>query len=573
MLHARDFTFRYPGTTAPALSDITFAVESGEVLGVVGPVGAGKTSLCMALAGFVPRVTGGQTSGALSVCGLDPCEASGEQMAQHVGMVFEDYTAQRTQPTVQSEVMAPLLNRGVPRCQAERRADELLDDVNLVGHREKRPWELSGGQQQQVAIAATLAMEPDVLIFDSATGMLDPIGTADVGDLIRNLAGDTTLVLTQNDPDELIELTDHVLVLAGGESVAFGSPETVLREDRVLDRSGVVPPVCLRAARELDLFETPLTPAEFEEAVKSSTLSAVANDHHQTTDGGWIGETLVAVDDVSYQYSDGTTALSGVDLAVRAGEVHAIIGGNGAGKTTLSKLLVGLFDPTSGRISIDGIDTRERKASELAQTVGIALQNPDEQLSEQTVDAEIAFPLQRHRYEKTGLFSKRERYDSSYIEHRVERASELAGIETALLDRDPTLLPRGKRQLVTIAQALALDPPVLVLDEPTVGLDSAARQRIERTIVRLQRMGKAVILIEHDMDFVCAVANTITVLDEGTVALTGPPTEVFTKHNKETLSEWWLRLPRAGQLARRVGVDALTLEELVSGLTPVPEVS
>ncbi|WP_185715626.1 ABC transporter ATP-binding protein [Halocatena pleomorpha] len=554
------------------MSGITFDIEQGEVLGIVGPVGAGKTSLCMALAGFIPQVTGGSSTGELTVCGLDPREVSNEAMAYRVGMVFEDYTAQLTQPTVLSEVMSPLLNRGVSREESEDRARKLLDTVSLTEQVDKRTWELSGGQQQQVAIATTLAMDPDVIIFDSATGMLDPMGTADVRTLINELAGETTLVIAQNDPDMLIGLTDHVLVLSAGESVAFGPPEQVLRDEDLLDQSAITPPVCLRAARALDLFETPLTAAAFEEAVKSSTLSEVDSEQ-PATDGDRPGETLVRISDVTYQYPDGTTALSNVDLEVRAGGVHAIIGGNGAGKTTLGKLLVGLLEPMSGRISIDGVDTYEQTASELARTIGIALQNPDERLSERTVESEIAFPLHRHQYERTGLLSKRKHYDNSYIDHRVSCVSELVGLEQELHDRDPTLLPRGQRQLVAIAQALSLDPSVLILDEPTVGLDSAARRRVGRTISRLQEMGKAVILIEHDMDFVCDVADTVTVLDDGSVALAGSTRDVFTKHSQETLSEWWLRLPRAGQLASRIGVDALTLDELVSKLTSIPEVS
>lgn len=573
MLSARNFTFTYPGIPEPALSDVSFDVDQGDVLGVVGPVGAGKTSLCMALAGFVPQVTGGRSTGDLTVDGRDPREASGEEMAQRVGMVFEDYAAQLTQITVLSEVMAPLVNRGVPRNEAESRAKKLLDKVNLTGHDDKRTWELSGGQQQRVAIAATLAMEPDVLIFDSATGMLDPVGQADINSLVRDLAGDTTLVIAQNDPDALASLADHVVVLAAGETVACGSPEEVLRDEDTLTQAGVEPPMCLRAARALGLSETPLTPAAFERAVNASSLSMVDDGQPIVADGGGSGETLVNIEDITYQYSDGTMALSGIDLDVRAGNVHTLIGGNGSGKTTLSKLLVGLLDPTAGHVSIAGIDTRERTATALARTVGIALQNPDEQLSERTVEAEIAFPLRQRQYEKTGLFSKRERYDDAYIDQRVSRAAELGGIDTALLDHDPTLLPRGQRQLVTIAQALALDPSVLVLDEPTVGLDAATRQRVEQTIARLRELGKAVILIEHDMDFVCEVADTVTVLENGSVALTGPTRDVFTKHTQETLSEWWLRLPRAGQLASRVGVDALTLDGLVSGLAPVTEVS
>ncbi|MFB6308659.1 MAG: energy-coupling factor ABC transporter ATP-binding protein, partial [Haloarculaceae archaeon] len=259
MLEAEAFTFTYPTKSEPALTDISVAVEAGDVLGVVGPVEAGKTTLSMALASFAPQNTGGTTSGTLSVAGRDPRDADDNAVA----MVFEDYASQLTQVRVIDEVVAPLINRGVDRSAAVERARELLDDVRMADTEEKYTWELSGGEQQRLAIAAVLAIDPEVLIFDTATDMLDPAGRDHVADLIDSLAGDTTLVVTENDPEALVGLADDLLVLDGGEQVAFGPADDLLRDAELLESVGVAPPVCCRAAREIGLPETPPVPGEF----------------------------------------------------------------------------------------------------------------------------------------------------------------------------------------------------------------------------------------------------------------------------------------------------------------------
>ncbi|MFB6173732.1 MAG: ATP-binding cassette domain-containing protein, partial [Halobacteriales archaeon] len=447
MIRAEGFTFQYPTQNTAALSDLSFEIDEGEVLGVVGPVEAGKTTLAMALASFAPQNTGGTTEGTLSVASRDPREAEDNRVA----MAFEDYSSQLTQVRVIDEVIAPLVNRGFSRATAADRARELLDQVRLDGVDEtKFTWELSGGQQQRLAIAAALAIDPEVMIFDTATDMLDPEGREDVANLIASLKGDKTLVVTENDPDVLVGLADRLLVLEDGEQVTFGPADDLLRNADLLEGVGVAPPVCVRIARQVGLPGPPLSLGEFVDTIDSHTslqrgsdgrasggdeedhtaahpefgeelLSADSIGHDGAVEGETVselGEPLLRAEDVRYEYSSDAVAVEDVAFSVREGEVHALIGGNGAGKSTFSKLLVGLFDPDEGRMLVKGEPTDDRPAREVAESVGITLQNPDEQLSEQTVEKEIRFPLEKRQYERSGFLglSKRERYDEAFIE-------------------------------------------------------------------------------------------------------------------------------------------------------------
>lgn len=613
MLHADEFSFTYPTKDEPALTNLSFRLEEGEILGVVGPVEAGKTTLAMALASFAPQNTGGATSGDLSVAGRDPREAKDNNVA----MVFEDYSAQLTQVHVIDEVIAPLVNQGIPRADAVERARELLDGVRMDENEDQFTWELSGGQQQRLAIAAALAIDPEVMIFDTATDMLDPAGRDDVSNLIASLKGEKTLVVTDNHPDALVGIADKLLVLEEGKRVAFGPADELLRDVDLLESVGVAPPVCCRIAREVGLPGNPLTPGEFVDCLDSDidiesriglsdptdttlddrgsndgalaaendfgepVISAEGVSHDGIADGGddasspGPGLPLLRAEDVTYRYSSDAVAVEDIDFALSEGEVHAIVGGNGAGKTTFSKLLVGLFKPTQGTVYVDSEPTNGRTAREIAESVGIALQNPDEQLSERTVREELRFPLEKRRYERSGFLglSKRERYDEDFIDERVAAVCDLVGLPEEIMDEDPMFLPRGRRRQVTIAGALAPDPDVLILDEPAAGVDASARAHVTQTIERLREQGKAIVVIDHDMNFVCDVADTVTVLEDGTVAMSGQTHEVFAQENWEWLSSRHMRPPRAARLARRVGINALTATEFIEAFAPMMRVS
>lgn len=595
-IHAEAFTFTYPTTTEPVLRDVSFDVPAGDVLGVLGPVEAGKTTLSMALSSFAPQNTGGVTEGSLAVAGRD----SRERADNAVAMVFEDYDAQLTQVRVLDEVVAPLVNRGLPRTDAIPKARELLDRVRLTDVAEKFTWDLSGGQQQRLAIAAALAIDPEVLVFDTATDMLDPAGREEVSNLVASLAGSKTLVVTANDPDDLVGIADHVLLLDGGEQVAFGPADALLRDSDRLRSLGVGMPRCLEVADRLGLDASPLTPHELADALDDRNASTTSprpasadggtrgqqpeasyetratspanDDQTDTTEAAEAidaGPGIVTVDGATYEYADGTVAVDGATLDVYDGEVHAVVGGNGAGKSTFSRLLVGLLDPDAGYVRVSGTETAAATARDLATSIGIALQNPDKQLSEETVEDELRFPLEHRQYERPGLLSlrKTERFDDAYIDERVETVCDLVGIEDRVRDLDPMFLPQGEQRLVTIAQALVTDPGAVVLDEPTAGLDAANRATVRETIDRLREDGHAVVLIDHDMDFVSEVADQVSVLSSGDLVAQGPTEEIFDSANWEWLADHHLRPPDVARLATELGVDALTIDGLVDALS------
>lgn len=591
MLSVEELSFTYPGMPEQALTEVSFSVPAGSVLGILGPVGAGRTTLCMCLAGLVPRITGGRSTGDLWLGEIDPRTAASGEMARLVGVVLQDQSAQITQVTVLDEITAPMVNRGVAVADAETRAWQLLDHVGLgasiggVDSRIKRTWELSGGQQQRVTIAAMLAGDPEVVVLDNATVALDAAGREQTRAMIADLAGDKTVLVVEQ-ADFLMEVADLVLVLDGGRVRGFGPIDEVLRDLELLADVGVEPPLPARVGRAIGLAELPLTVGEFERTfatrVRVTTPAAAGGGDAREPDSAPPpdvdvarepdpGGVAVRVQDVTYRYPDGTAAVEAVSLEVAAGQVHAIIGGNGAGKTTMVKLLVGLLRPSSGTVHIAGSDTSTTVVADLAARVGTALQNPDEQITERTVAEEVAFPLQRRRHERTGWFSRRERYDDDEIRERVQRACSRVGLGD-LLGADPSLLAHGRRKLVTIAEALVLDPAVLVLDEPAAGLDVGARRHLARVLTELRQRGTAIVLIEHDMDLVAELANSVTVMEHGEVVLQDSPRAVFATGNWERLASMSVEPPRAARLADRIGQDALTYAELVAALLDESEV-
>jgi len=579
IVNAKNFTFTYPGSDESVLNEVSLEIKDGEVLGIIGPLGAGKTTLCKAIAGLVPSITGGEASGEMNVSDHHQRESSNDANEQQVGIVFEDYAAQLIQLKVLEEVKTPLLNRGLSPKEAENRARELLDKVGLSNRdfEKKRIWDLSGGQQQRLAIAATLAIEPQVIILDNIMDKLDPKGQEQVREIVTELNGHKTQVIVDRDPNLLLQKTQRLLVFVDGKVIAQGKPEEILQNEELLGRADVEPPISLRVARALGLSESPLTLEEFQQAYFASPMQqpsslTVGKHKHSSTEPlaakRNFGNPVVCMEDVKFCYSDdGPKVLEDFNITIHEGEVHAIVGHSGVGKTTVVKHIAGLVKPNEGRVTVCNTDTGEKSVPELALMVGTVLQNPDDQISEKTVKDEISFPLKQRQYERNGWFSKHKRYDDDYIEDQVSHACELVGIEEDLLDEDPFLLPRGQRKLVTIAEALVVDPKVLLLDEPTIGLGAKSCQKIKQALASLREQGKAVLLVSNNIDFVAEVADTVTVLEQGRIVLQGSVHQVFAKDNWDQLSKLHINPPQAAQLARRLNVKALTCDELVSQLS------
>ncbi|MHA6798283.1 ABC transporter ATP-binding protein [Bounagaea algeriensis] len=606
MIRTRSLDLTYPDQARAAFHGVDLDLRPGTVLGVVGPMGAGKTSLCTTLAGLAPRSTGGTSEGTLDVAGIDPRESSITEVAQRVSLVFEDYASQLTQITVLSEVMAPLINHGTPVEQARQRARQLLDELGLgaVDAEHKRTWELSGGQQQRVAIAAALAGEPQLLVLDNVTGLLDPSGKEEIRRLALELSGTMTLVVVEDDVDLLVGMADELLVLQDGDVRAQGAAGELLRDADLLTAAQVEPPIAIRIARAAGLPDAPLTSEELSSAGLAFDVEPELGgeqvladrsplDDRTAPEGGPAAAGVVSTEDsvgaasvedepgasdravevrgAGYLYRDGTPAVRDVSLHVAPGQVHAVVGGNGAGKSTLMRMLCGLLRPSSGDVLVGGRNTREHHAAELARTVGTVLQNPDEQITERTVHDEISYALRQHRVRKRGWFRREIVLSDEQISAAVQWARELAGVPEELLQSDPTQLSRGLRKLVAIAGALALDPAVLVLDEPRVSLDAPARETLHRLLHRLRDRGTAVVMVEHDLDLVAETADTVTLLEQGRTVADGTVRDVFGAGGAEVLARTSLLPPRAARIASRLGAEAYSVAELAAQLRPTPQ--
>lgn len=611
IIHAKNFSFTYPGAEEKTIDGVSFEIEPNEVVGLIGPIGAGKTTLCMAIAGVAPSVVGGETSGELTVAYQKRTEDSGMANTGKVGMVFENFGSQLVQLKVLDEVMTPLENRGFSEQEAREKAQEILRQVGLNEDMEdKQLWDLAQGQQQRVAVAATLAMDPPILIFDTVTDKLDPEGQEKIRNVIKAQAdGKKTSIIVERDPHFLRQVVDRILVLVDGKIVAQGKTDEILSNYDLLTRADIEPTTSLRAARALGIPGSPLTPEDFDRASAQGEWTVERGEEHddisletedtfnhpvaralglkyvESDEGNgkglrgaqyqkrWqakdnFGEPLVRIEDLTYCYSDETKVLENLNITICAGEVHALMGPSGAGKTTTIKLVNGLMVPSKGKTWVcDDEITKDTHVGELALKVATVFQNPDDAISERTVKEEIAFPLKQRQYQRMSWFSKQKCYDDDHIENRVSHACELVGIDEELLDRDPTLLPYGQRKLVTIAEALTLDPKVLLLDEPIIGLGASSRHKIRQTIRQFAEEGKAVLLVSNDVDFVAEVADTVTILERGRVLMQGSLHEVFAEDNWDRLGELHMYPPRTTQLAQRFGTNALSCDELVSNLS------
>jgi energy-coupling factor transport system ATP-binding protein len=568
----------------PALRAIDLEIASGQFVAILGPNGAGKTTLCLLLNGVIPNVIGGSLAGRIEIEGLATTEHHVYELAEHVGVVLQDPDAQILATTVRSEVAFAAENLGVPRPELIQRVEAALSTVRLAGFEEAAPEELSGGQKQRLAIAAGLVVRPRIFVLDEPTAQLDPIGTDETFEVLDRLNHDhgATIVVATHASEAVARFADRVIVLDEGRILADGVPADVFSQIELLDRVGVAVPEVVRIQAALS---PPLGAprALTVEAAAARLLAAIEAGSIEVAPPSWPGPgvsvtggpdgdgsgrahstgPVIDVRGLTYRYSKAAIpALAGIDLAIASGEFIALIGQNGSGKSTFVKCLAGLLRPESGEIRIDGELVTRKTARSLPRRIGVVLQNPDTQLFRMSVREEVAFGLQN-----IGVaVEERER--------RIEDALELTGL-TAAGEIYPFKLSFGDRRKVAVASIVAMDPLVLVFDEPTTGQDYAGRYRLCEIALDLNRRGTTVIMITHDMDLVARYARRTVVLGLGRILLDGPTREVFAR--PEILRQTYLEPPQAARLAQALEptvapTGALSVDELLAVLGRPPGV-
>ena len=544
---ARGLGCTYAGAETPALRDVDCVVPAGALAVVMGRSRAGKSTLARCLTRIVPCFVAGDVTGEITLLGESTGERRVGELAGTIGMVFQDFEAQLFSTDVTQEVVFGLEHTGVPPADMPGRVSGALAAVGLAGFAGRDPTTLSGGEKQRLAIAGLLALRPPIMVFDEPTTDLDPVGRADVLETLARLRAEgVTLVVIEHDTAAAVD-ADALLMLSDGRVVAQGAPRALLADVATCTAAGVRPPDTARVFAALGLPDAPLDVTAAAERLRAHGVVPVPRDDPARAERAG-GPPLVEVRDLHHRYPDGHEALAGVNLALHAGEFVALIGRNGSGKTTLAKHLNGLLTPTAGHALVGGRSVRELSLAQLAQTVGYVFQDPDHQLFAATVVDEVAFGPRN-----LGL-------PAAEVSARVAEA--LAAVDLHERDVDPFVLDKGARQRLAVAAVLALRPDVLVLDEPTTGLDFPEQQQIMELLRRLHGTGRTIVIITHTPWVIAEYAERVVLLADGRLRYDGPLRPFFA--DDALVAAAAFRPPDVTRLGRLLGCTPLSVEELVS---------
>ena len=501
--------YRYPGMDKLALDDINVEIEQGEIIGVIGRSGSGKSTLAQALIGLVPNFYRGAYGGRVRVGEKVVGECPVEQMCEDVGMIFQNPFTQLSgaKDNVYGEVAYGLQNLGIPRDEIHRRVEKVLKKLGIWEYREKNPFLLSGGQMQRVAIASMLVMNPKVMIFDEPTSQLDPRATKEIFSIVEDMAKEgKTIIIVEQKIELMARHCDKLLALEGGKCIAFGKTEEVLQRTDL----GIAPPIYVRIAREHNIKTAqgryPITAEEFLQSVKQKVNLSLDEKRES-----YQAEEVFRIQGMDFSYVEDSPIFSDFSLSLDARST-AIVGENGAGKTTLVKLLKGLLSPQKGDILYGRENIKEKTVASLAKEVGYVFQNPDDQIFQSNVLQEVMFGPKN-----LGMKN---------AEEMANEALEMVGLSHQA-QANPYDLSLQERKMIAIASVIAMDPKVMILDEPTIAQDSVGKDRIANIIKVLRAKGKCVIAILHDMDFVLENFERVMVLFHGKILAEGEAEEVF----------------------------------------------
>ena len=556
LLEIDDLAVGYPGRSAAALDGVTLHVRAGEQAGVTGRTGAGKSTLALSAAGFLPRVVRAKLGGRVTIDGIDAATAAPAALLGIVGIVFATPANQlsASKLTVREELAFGLENLGVARADMDEQIDATLVRLGIAHLGEREPFALSGGEQQRVAIASIVAMGTRILVLDEPTAQLDPAGTIAVAELLAELSrGGSAVLCVEHDPNVLGRM-DRCLVLDAARTVALDRPGTALAaaESAVELRAPTLVRLALAAGLDpAGAFDEPALAAALLARRAPTTAATASVDPDPPASPSWApvrdrDPVHVAIEDLVHRYPTGIDAVRGISLTIEPGESVAILGENGSGKTTLVKHLNGLLRPAAGRVLLDGDPTDRRSVADLAGSVGFVFQNPDEQLFERSVEREVGFGPRNLGF------------PASTVAASVAGGLAAVGL-TDQRATNPYDLDLSRRKLVALAGILAMDPAVLVLDEPTTGQDADGIAMVGAVVEAYRAAGRSVVAITHDMEF-AARFGRIVIMRSGVVVADGPPREVFSPAHRELLASTGLTPPPAARIAALAGLEEVPLD-------------
>ena len=541
MIRIDRLTYTYPGSPDRALDDVSMEIAEGEFVLVAGPSGSGKSTLLRCLNGLVPHFTGGTVTGSITVAGRDPIVEGPQALSQIVGFVFQDPESQFVLDRVEDEIAFALENAAVERTDMRLRVEEVLHLLDLAPLRHRALDTLSGGEKQRVAIATALAFRPRVLALDEPTSQLDPQAAEDVLHALVRLNQDLslTVILAEHRLERVLPYVDRLVYLdESGDNALVGPPRRVLRQ------MDLTPPL-VTLAKELNWDPLPLTVKEGRQMAKQWPIldpkpQVRTGQHAAARRRGTEARPQISVHNLQFAYN-GTSVLRGINLEVAPGELVALMGRNGSGKTTLLKCIIGLLRPKGGEITLRENSLVGRPTAEICLDIGYLPQDPGDLLFADSAVDELKITLRNH-----GL-SDRPPVQPSALMERL-------GLQ-AVAHRYPRDLSTGQRQRVALGAVTVTRPQLLLLDEPTRGLDYPAKRELVRLLRDWQSEGTSILLVTHDVELVAQAADRVLLLSQGEIIADAAP---------ELLTASPLFSPQVARLFP--GTGWLTADDALAGL-------
>lgn len=558
VIEIRDLTYTYPGASRPTLDHLNLNVEKGDFLAIIGNNGCGKSTLCKTMNGLIPHFIAGEFQGSVLVDQQDTRTMDVGRIAGKVGYVYQDFENQIVRPTVLDDASYACMNYAMP--DYLERGREALRQCGLEGREQEYIWQLSGGQTHLLALAGAVSLEPDVLILDEPIAQLDPKHADLIYGVLKNLneTWGKTIIVIEHHTEYIADYCHHVALLKDGHTEWVLPSDEALRRVEELQECNIFPPQVTIAAHQMKkegmLAEDTVLPTTIEAGKKVFDRllyrGEICTEREAPGEKQQETESVVSFRKVSVSYravkGEAKQIFRNLNLEIRKGEKIALIGSNGAGKSTLMKLMTGLIKPSEGEILLKGKGIRDTKPEALSKMISLVYQNPEEMFIKDSIEKDIAFAMEARNTENW-----QERTNALLEQFRL----------TELKDRDGRLLSGGQMRRASLAIGIALNPEILLLDEPTANLDIATRKEIMRTLNEMKDITETVLIATHDMQLVCEWAERIIVLCQGEVIADGSRNEIF--GNRRVLELTGIRPPEIFDMGKVLnpGAFCYTIQE------------
>ena len=544
MISFKNFSFKYNNVVDKTLKNIDLTINKGEKVLIVGPSGSGKSTLSHCINGLIPFSYNGEIEGELIIDNIKPYEESLSDVSKKVGTILQDQDSQFIGLSVGEDVAFNFENNAMPLNEMKVKVIDALELVNMVDFINHSPYELSGGQKQRVSLAGVLGSDAEVLLFDEPLANLDPASGKEIMQLINDIHEKTnkTIIIVEHRIEDVLEQPfDKVIVINKGEVQGFGTPDEILKSD-LLKNNGLREPLYLEAMKlagcDISKSENLKDLTNIDERNKE-VLKNWFNNETSNKDSIIKEEKILEVKNLAFSHDGIKNTINDVSFHLNKGEILAVLGNNGAGKSTLCRLITGILKPQKGSIFLNNQCIDSWSIKQKGSSIGYVMQNPNQMISQHMIKDEIALGLKCRNYSK------------EEIDKKVEEVLKICGLYP-YRNWPVSALSYGQKKRVTIASILAINPQVIILDEPTAGQDYKHYTEFMEFIKELSAQGISIILITHDMQLTLEYCHRAVVLSGGEKIADDKPSNILTDENiikKANLKETSL-----STLAKSIGI-------------------